>query len=1210
MAITVADLKFFKSERMTDNSDGGGQMTANEIVSGQENQIFDDVSDVDRAAGDISIRKVYAAVTSADTDKYLDAGVVVFDEPNDPAASVLAFTTGSYYDERSALKERIEQTISRAQRWNGWLWGAHFIGQRAITLWQRPENELPSVGGRLNLSKRNNSVEIASEFLWITKVTDRLRTQIDSKGSYTVREVICEIAEALVNDYGGLEPTREDPAIATNTTLVYNTRYNPESVAMFGIKPLSLQATTGDFSVKVSSLYQPVIPTSLSETLLPDINPGGDAAVLIAGNTSAVPFTTTLEAIKPNVGLYVGNGIKRGSLSITVSGATLTDDGQGAVRLSGTEIGAIDYSNGIVTWNSSCPNYGTASKAVSFIPAARSIRVAETFSLPVTISNRGYLWIATLTPIPVPGSLRVSYLVNNVWYELADIGNGVLRGVDSSYGSGTVSYSTGTATLTTGALPDVGSRIIFAWGVPIRYVNRGGYPVDPMRITGQTQHLPVKGTVSVSWVRSGVTYTLTDAQTYPDGTLSGAAGTGFIRYTTGEWWIRPTIIAPSGTDYTITYNYYTAPPTVETFDSPTRNQAGEVELVLDAEPIAGTLEAHWKVSVVLYGTYWFTNPQNEPEALLDVIARNKPGPGGLGLFVIPNGTNGALDFQEKTLTFIPDVETNYPQRVYQWEHYVDSGGTLRTRMFQTINYENSAAGLFRPNGTITVTYRSTDSATTTSETVTPTTIQLDLTMGFQQRIVYGSTRFRFGSSVYVDTAGQIYKDPSPTTGAGTLSGTLDRSTGIVTLSSWTDGATNAVTLESLITEFSDQPIASCSFRTSAAPIRPGTFQLRYQHLDGTAFIKTVDDTGNLTDNDCTIDIDHVTGVVDVRFGMEKVDSALSPAEKLEAWYDPDVRYEVGGELRIWKPEFVYADSIYYNAVVQTFLPPDSNMLGLNAARLPVDGKALVFNTGRLVLVHHTATKTENSLSPTQQIDCNRTRLYRVVIDDATGKRLPPSFYTTDRVTGIVTMAANLDLTGYSGPYAIRHTVADLARIVAVDINGTLQLNKPLTHTYPHTTSRASSVLFIGTMQARYTNLFAQSSWTSVWSDTLIGDTPLAQYNDVTYPIIVSNLGAYQDRFVIRFTSSTAFACYGENLGYLGAGNINEDFSPINPLTSVAYFSIDYRGWGGNWATGNCLRFNIVGACYPVDLIRAIQPSNPSGLDVDTVELLFVGNVYA
>jgi len=40
-----------------------------------------------------------------------------------------------------------------------------------------------------------------------------------------------------------------------------------------------------------------------------------------------------------------------------------------------------------------------------------------------------------------------------------------------------------------------------------------------------------------------------------------------------------------------------------------------------------------------------------------------------------------------------------------------------------------------------------------------------------------------------------------------------------------------------------------------------------------------------------------------------------------------------------------------------------------------------------------------------------------------------------------------------------------------------------------------------------------------------------------------------------------------------------------------------------------LRFNLIGANYPTDLIRAIQPSEPTGQD-DSVELLFLGNVDA
>ena len=303
-----------------------------------------------------------------------------------------------------------------------------------------------------------------------------------------------------------------------------------------------------------------------------------------------------------------------------------------------------------------------------------------------------------------------------------------------------------------------------------------------------------------------------------------------------------------------------------------------------------------------------------------------------------------------------------------------------------------------------------------------------------------------------------------------------------------------------------------------------------------------------------------------------------------------------------------ADSILYNAVAQTTLPPDSAALGINTARLPVDGKALVFNVGRLALIHHTDSLAQSSLSPTQVIDCGRVRLYRVVIEDAAGQRLPESFFSVDRTLGLVTMSPTLNLTGYAGPYAVLHTVADLCRITTTDISGKIVLNKALSHVYPADETLISSVLYAGTLQARVSNLFAQSTWTNVWSDTLIGSEPLAQYNDVQWPIVVSNLGAYQDRILIKFTSATAFRVIGENLGFIGVGDINNDCAPVNALTGQPYFTIPHQGWGSGWATENCLRFNLIGSAYPVTALRAVQPSEPTGQDSDSVELILIGNV--
>lgn len=98
--------------------------------------------------------------------------------------------------------------------------------------------------------------------------------------------------------------------------------------------------------------------------------------------------------------------------------------------------------------------------------------------------------------------------------------------------------------------------------------------------------------------------------------------------------------------------------------------------------------------------------------------------------------------------------------------------------------------------------------------------------------------------------------------------------------------------------------------------------------------------------------------------------------------------------------------------------------------------------------------------------------------------------------------------------------------------------------------------------------------------------------------------------MVKFTSAIAFQVIGENLGIIGVGDINNDCAPINPISSQPYFTIRYQGWGSGWATGNCLRFNLIGAVFPVGVVRAILPSAPSGINPDSVEYLFIGNVDA
>ena len=40
----TSDVKFFESQRLTDEEDGGGRVTGNEVIDGNVNNLFQDIS--------------------------------------------------------------------------------------------------------------------------------------------------------------------------------------------------------------------------------------------------------------------------------------------------------------------------------------------------------------------------------------------------------------------------------------------------------------------------------------------------------------------------------------------------------------------------------------------------------------------------------------------------------------------------------------------------------------------------------------------------------------------------------------------------------------------------------------------------------------------------------------------------------------------------------------------------------------------------------------------------------------------------------------------------------------------------------------------------------------------------------------------------------------------------------------------------------------
>jgi hypothetical protein len=1201
MAITVETLKFFQSERMTDFEDGGGLMTATEIVSGASNQIFDDLSDVDFAAGDVSLRKIYAAVTSSDTDKYLDAGVVLAARPTNSNVSVLLTSTGSYFDERDAIQDYLESYLVRGPRYAAWLYGTQMVGSRVLLLFGRVADDPPAVNTTLVLvefTDINQTTESYSQYVRIARVVENsvqtfTRTEGTSVITYQRRIMVVELTEDLRATYHGAEVQQSD-AIST-LAAIYGVVV-ADAVRYFGARPLVAEATQGDLTVYADGIYERIVPVAQTETPYLDYNAASERTLVYPGSASTLAFSIA-DAFSPNFAFSVGRAVVPGSLSITISGGTLVDDG-GDVLSGSTAVATINYSTGLITFASSSPTY-LGTKTVTFQPAAAFVRPTNSAGLPIEESTRYRVYVTNLKPIPQRGTLVVDYLSQGNWYRLSDAGNGILAGAAESYGTGTVNFSTGSVSLTLGALPDVYSTIIFQWAsgadalatpettTVVFRLNAESFPLDP-------------GTLTLT---RGATV-LTDQG---DGTFTGAGGSATINYATGE--IDLTLDTLPNLNSTITL---AGDRFLESF--------AYVEVV-SPTPVAGVITVTLLEEDLVPGSLFVTYNRRAMDAFqnsfYERIVVNDDGIGGWS-----GGVTGTVDYENGSfiLDTNGDISEYFRPSATSWVNVNGWGlsGTTRvsvpiaTMVALGMEIDTVLSG-GEIDGDATVMYRTASTTESFSDdwTITALSVNLKSTNGTQ--LLDGSLRFTLGGRTYYDLLGNLYYGFDPLTGSGTPAGTLDRTTGQATITAWADASSSSMVIQSRIERLAYSPATSAWFRVASAPVATESFSFRVSINDSvqTVLEASADDQGVISGTAVsssfgTVDahgyLDYQTGTVMVYFG-EWVDAAGVTGEP---WYHADLVNDDGDILH---PKPVLLDTLLYNAVSYANLPLDSSIIGLDPVRMPSDGRVPILRDGQLALVHHTATINLQSLSPTQEIDCGRERLYRVAIFDDNDAQLPSSFYTVNREDGLVTMVADLNLTGYPSPYVLYHTIGDLSVILDADLSGQIALTKALSHTFPANTSLISSVLYTGTLQARYTSLFAQSTWTSVWSDTLIGSEPLAQYNDLAYPIQVTNAGAYKDRILIKFTSSSAFQGIGENLGIIGTGDTSGNFAPVNPLTGLPYFTLDYRGWGSGWATGNCLRFNVISANTPVDVIRAVQPSSPTGQD-DTVQLLFIGNVDA
>ena len=347
MAITQNDIKLLQSERMQDTDDGGGAMTGTVIIDGQSNQIFDDISELDRTYGDVSLRKVFPAIFTADTLRYYGANLIIDTPFGDPLVEGLLFSTDDWFDERSNARNQVEAYVIQGplSRWH--LYGTQVIGQRQVLLWGRVGTPLPEVGEVYYLSQDDGLPTEEGQFVRVSSVDVETQTFNDGSGSFDRDIVTMGITDPLRVQFDGPEVDRNDVDLADEDAVLRETTV-ADAASYHGTTTLEVAGEPGDVTIEVGSVYGQLVPNARAETAVTDIQAGGLTAQTItsggedfeiAGPAKTVAIEVTLanraytyvQACTP----IPAPGVMRVEYRALGKWYTLTDDGSGSLSGSG-----------------------------------------------------------------------------------------------------------------------------------------------------------------------------------------------------------------------------------------------------------------------------------------------------------------------------------------------------------------------------------------------------------------------------------------------------------------------------------------------------------------------------------------------------------------------------------------------------------------------------------------------------------------------------------------------------------------------------------------------------------------------------------------------------------------------------------------------------------------------------------------------------------
>lgn len=1155
--LTQQDLKIYPSERLTDTDDGGGLMRG-VALTGADNELFDPVSDIDRVMGSLNVRLVYPGVLRDDAEPLYGAHFIISEPPKADNVSYLAFRANNYGDSRAKIMPRIEAYSVPTIESKMTLLGTQLKGTRLVQAYQRVEADIPVVGQRFCLRDRAGN----TQYIRIADIEHQVRTFERNDGTEFQRRVLkIEISDALTRDFAGI--AYPVTGYGNADTKILETQV-ADTASYYGVKPLAEAIAKGVGSLKVPSIYEKLVPTGVVETAFADQFPTGATAWLPLEARRRVAYIS---------GSYSGNVYFDCSVQPgTVEFGAYVDNAQGQL-VNGNSVIAVDYAQGVLQ------NVSGYNIDVYAVPAARVNNADYTTIVSVDETNQGTEWAPLLTPKPAPGATAISFMSGGEWYTVKDYGDYKLRDASGKV-IGSIERS-GSVVVSLPALPDVDSKIVFAWS-PIDTFST----VDDKDIGSSITLPPVEaqtrlsddnlknakpGSVQIRWTDGSTQKSAHDE----NGKIVGDI-TGTIDYASGTL----TLSGASATEYQATAKAYIASrqrKTVAVSGGDTDMVSGsfggeiapgsaiiEIGAVFGVDKSAGKT---WTENPSFGGNYIGFREANSSESSSTinryVHAIYDDGIGGLWSFgkQLPGAT---INYTTGTFTIPTAALARDGRKVVYSDNEILNKATPISVPTVSRSNSGSLGGSAGTSSSVTY-YARVDMAAMTAIGGTATrdvsatltndryTINILQNKPWPSRAVFNSWVILMNGKRLIERDGVFYRDIDAKTGNGTPVGTMNPQTGEVVLGE-ADLANRQITVLSGVYRTDDFAQKQYYGRTPAAPVKPQSFTVYSM-------------AGNET-----------------KVGRSQANEAITG--DFSGSIDTETGFFMLNAAGFFAPE-----TLRFNVVTQSYLPLDSSIIGIDAVRLPPDGKVPIFRKGDMIVISNKeSTELGSAFTANQTVSLGRDDIDRAAIVDAAGVHVDAEKYDIDTANGTLTWKDPLDLSEYTMPLTAHTMREESNRIIGVDIAGNLKLQMAVSRAYERENTYVSSALIAGDLLVRATAPFAMQSWGKKWLDEPDSDAILAKLNVKDFPFQLTSAGAITERWLIRFESDSQFLLYGETLGLVVRSDTLSDLSPTNPATGKPYFTLPRQAFGGGWASGNCVRFNTFGTPTPIWILRSVQPS--------------------